>query len=82
MRPKKIKCNGIQFFLSVDISLWPQRGSTHHFKFSKSNEKEEAMMSMPCKNRVDLFYMEFLRTVSYGHQLQEGNLGEGMGALD
>lgn len=32
------------------------------------------MMSMPCRNRVDLFYMEFLRTVSYGHQLQEKGL--------
>lgn len=39
-------------------------------------------MCMPCRNRVDLFYVEFLRTVSYGHQLQEGNLGEGIGALD
>lgn len=39
-------------------------------------------MSMPCRNRVDLFYMELLRTVSYSYQLQKGNLGEGIGALD
>lgn len=40
------------------------------------------MISTPCRNRVDLFYMESLRTVSYDYQAQGRNSGENIGVLD